>query len=196
MATRILSLIPTFIALLLLVFTATASSDSPFIVAHKKASLKRLKSGAEHVIVSIDIYNEGFATAYDVSLNDDSWPKDNFEVVSGNTSMTWEKLEAGSHLSHSIELEAKVKARFQGAPAVIKYRVPTNAALQEAYSTPILPLDLLEERAPEPKFDWAKRFFAKYGSLVSVISGVALFVHIVATPSSKSNAAKAGKKRR
>ena len=36
-----------------------ATSDVPFIVAHKKASLTRLKSGAERVSVSIDIYNQG-----------------------------------------------------------------------------------------------------------------------------------------
>ncbi|MBA0572059.1 hypothetical protein Goshw_022760, partial [Gossypium schwendimanii] len=39
---------------------ATATGDAPFIVAHKKASLTRLKSGSERVSVSIDIYNQGF----------------------------------------------------------------------------------------------------------------------------------------
>lgn len=33
-------------------------------------------------------------TAYDVSLTDDSWSKDIFDVVSGNTSMSWERLDA------------------------------------------------------------------------------------------------------
>ncbi|KAL8229066.1 hypothetical protein R6Q57_013966 [Mikania cordata] len=41
----------------------------------------------------------------------------------------------------------------------------------------------------------AKRLFAKYGSLVSVISIVVLFVYLLATPS-KSNAAKGNKKKR
>ncbi|MCY5444058.1 DUF588 domain-containing protein, partial [Salmonella enterica subsp. enterica serovar 1,4,[5],12:i:-] len=40
-------------------------------------------------------------------------------------------------------------------------------ALQEAYSTPIFPLDILAERLPEKKFEWAKRLVEKYGSLVS-----------------------------
>lgn len=30
--------------------------------------------------------------AYDVSLNDDVWPAENFDVV-GNATKTWEKLE-------------------------------------------------------------------------------------------------------
>ncbi len=71
---------------LILVSSALGSSDVPFIVAHKKASLTRLKSGSERVSVSIDIYNQGSTTAYDVTLTDDSWYPDVFDVDSSNTS--------------------------------------------------------------------------------------------------------------
>ncbi|KAK6155347.1 hypothetical protein DH2020_009595 [Rehmannia glutinosa] len=179
------------LAALLLAASTIASSEGPFIVAHKKASLTRLKSGSERVSVSIDVYNQGSATAYDVTLNDDSWSQEIFEVVSGNTSISWERLDAGAVLSHSFELEAKTKTVFYGPPAVITFRIPTKAALQEAYSTAILPLDILADRPPEKKFDW--RLLAKYGSLVSVISIVVLFVYLVATPSST---AKGSKKKR
>ncbi|XP_059639744.1 uncharacterized protein LOC132282140 [Cornus florida] len=170
-----------------------ANSDVPFIVAHKKATLTRLKAGVEQVSVSIDIYNQGSATAYDVSLTDNSWSEDIFDIVTGNTSMSWERLDADSLLSHSFVLEAKVKEVFYGAPAVITFRVPTKAALQEAYSTPILPLDILADRPPEKKFDWvslSQRLLAKYGSLISVISIVVLFVYLVATPSKSSGSKK------
>ncbi|KAE8661661.1 GEM-like protein 5-like [Hibiscus syriacus] len=100
---------------------ATATGDAPFIIAHKKASLTRLKSGSERVSVSIEIYNQGFS---------------------------------GALLSHPFELEAKKQGMFYGAPAVITFRIPTKAALQEAYSTEILPLDVLE-RSPE-KFEWVR----------------------------------------
>ncbi|XP_030512192.1 translocon-associated protein subunit beta-like [Rhodamnia argentea] len=183
------------LALLLLASPCLAASDVPFIVAHKKASLKRLKSGAERVLVSVDIYNQGSLIAYDVSLSDDSWSQELFDVVNGNTSQSWERLDAGGLISHSFELEAKEKGMFFGAPAIIKFRIPTKAPLQVAYSTPILPLDILAERPPEKKFEWAKRLLAKYGSLISVISIMVLFVYLVATPS-KSGAAKGSKKRR
>ncbi|XP_057982603.1 uncharacterized protein LOC131167745 isoform X2 [Malania oleifera] len=180
--------------LLALIVTSSAltGSDVPFIVAHKKASLTRLKSGAERVSVSIDIYNQGSVTAYDVSLNDDSWRREVFDIVSGNTSKSWERLDAGSSLSHSFELEAKTKGVYYGQPAVITFRIPTNAALQEAYSTPILPLDVLADRPPEKKFE--SRFLAKYGSQISVLTIVILFVYLVATPSKSSS--KGSKKRR
>uniref|UniRef100_A0A3Q7G0J8 Translocon-associated protein subunit beta n=1 Tax=Solanum lycopersicum TaxID=4081 RepID=A0A3Q7G0J8_SOLLC len=200
-------LLATVLALLCFSWTI-AASDGPFIVAHKKAALTRLKSDIERISISIDIYNEGSATAYDVSLYDDNWSQDVFEIVAGNTSMSWERLDAGASLSHSFELEAKKKTVFYGAPAVITFRIPTKAALQEAFSTPILPLDILADRPPEknllrdefPFFAWtvqirgeyssqAKKLMAKYGSLISVISIVVLFVYLIASPS-KSNAAK------
>jgi translocon-associated protein subunit beta len=39
------------------------------------------------------VLNLFFRTAYDVSLKDDSWSKEVFEVVSGDTTKTWEKLD-------------------------------------------------------------------------------------------------------
>ncbi|XP_039157931.1 translocon-associated protein subunit beta isoform X1 [Eucalyptus grandis] len=134
------------LALLLLAPPSLAATDVPFIVAHKKASLKRLKSGAERVLVSIDIYNQGSSIAYDVSLSDDSWSQEVFDVVSGNTSQSWERLDSGGLLSHSFELEAKEKGMFFGAPAVIKFRIPTKAPLQvrnhNSADAALLPLSL------------------------------------------------------
>ncbi|KAL4368486.1 hypothetical protein GQ457_05G011420 [Hibiscus cannabinus] len=183
------------LVILFLVSATTATGNAPFIIAHKKASLTRLKSGTELVSVSIDIYNQGFSIAYDVSLVDDSWPQEMFGIVSGNTSKSWERLDAGGVLSHSFELEAKRQGMFNGVPAVITYRIPTKASLQEAYSTPILPLDILAERPPEKKLEWAKRLLAQYGNQISVVSIVVLFIYLIASPS-KSSAAKASKKKR
>ncbi|KAK8607343.1 hypothetical protein V6N13_053084 [Hibiscus sabdariffa] len=186
---------PLIKALIILFFVSatTATGNAPFIIAHKKASLTRLKSGTERVSVSIDIYNQGFSTAYDASLVDNSWPQEMFGIVSGNTSKSWERLDAGGILSHSFELEAKRQGMFNGVPAVITYRVPTKASLQEAYSTPILPMDILAERPPEQKLEW--RLLAQYGNQISVVSIVVLFIYLIATPS-KSSPAKASKKKR
>ncbi|CAL9081886.1 unnamed protein product [Musa textilis] len=189
MAEPRLGILNLFLLAAVLIFAspaALASSDCPFVVAHKKVSLTRLKSGVERVSVSIDLYNEGSSTAYDVTMNDDSWSQDVFDLVSGRTSKTWEKLDGGSSASHSFVLESKTKGMFHGSPAVIKFRVPTKAALWEAYSTPILPIDVLADKPPEKKFEWAKRLLAKYGSLVSVLTLVGLFIFVIATPSKSS----------
>uniref|UniRef100_A0A0D9WBR3 Translocon-associated protein subunit beta n=1 Tax=Leersia perrieri TaxID=77586 RepID=A0A0D9WBR3_9ORYZ len=211
--------------LLLLVATAAAAAaqDAPFVVAHKKVALSRPGPGVERLAITLDLYNQGSATAYDVSLNDDSWPPEAFQLVSGTTSKIVDKLDPGATASHNFVLETKVQGRFQGSPATVRYRVPTKAALQEAYSTPMFPLDILAERPPQQNKTFpdsyvsmclllvlvhdfgisnsctspfqAKRLVGKYGSLVSVVSFVGVFIYLVASPS-KSSAAKGSKKRR
>ncbi|KAL9239389.1 hypothetical protein vseg_013719 [Gypsophila vaccaria] len=187
----------TMIAAMLITFSAASSNslESPFIVAHKKASVTKLANGVERVSVSIDVYNHGSTTVYDVSLVDDSWPKDSFDLISGNFSRTWDNLDGGDIVSHTFELEPKVQGPFRGAVAVITFRIPSKSAPVVAYSTPIFPLNLLSDAKPEDKLKLAKRLVARFGPQFSAISLVALLGYIIATPP-KSNAAKANKKRR
>ncbi|GKA82007.1 hypothetical protein Tco_0788755 [Tanacetum coccineum] len=138
---------------------------------------------------------DGTRTAYDVSLTDDGRTPEIFNLMSGNTSTSWERLDVGAVLSHTFELESNVKTVFHSKPAVVTFRVPTKAALQEAYLAPLLPLEILSDKPRESTLGLAKKLLAKYGSLVSVISIVVLFVYLVATPS-KSGAAKGSKKKR
>ncbi|XP_077210083.1 uncharacterized protein LOC143845590 isoform X1 [Tasmannia lanceolata] len=163
------ALLPVLLAFFF-VSSAFASFEAPFMVAHKKVTLSRLKSGAEKVSVSIDIYNRGSETAYDVSLSDDSWAKDVFDLVSGNTSKSWERLDAGSVVSHSFILESKVKGIFYSAPAIIKFRIPSKSVLQEAYSTPIQPLDILADRPPEKKFEWVSSYYRLFHFVVVLVT--------------------------
>ncbi|KAI8019801.1 hypothetical protein LOK49_LG04G02339 [Camellia lanceoleosa] len=122
-------------------------------------------------------------------------PKKSFELVGGNTTKTWERLDVGSLVSHSFELVSRVKAMYNGTPAVITFRIPMKSKLQEAYSTPILPLDILADRIPAKKLELAKRFFAEYGSLISVICIVVLSGHLIASPSKSSDANRSKKRR-
>lgn len=57
---RSLLLLLPFLLVAIAAAVAHASDASvPFLLAHKKVSLERLKSGSEQVTVSIDLYNEG-----------------------------------------------------------------------------------------------------------------------------------------
>lgn len=174
-------------------FPISQAADDAFLVVHKKASISKVKS-SERVTVSISLHNVGSTTAYDVSLIDDTWPSQKFNLVSGNSSSSWDKLEGGKSFIHAFVLEPKEKCLFHGAPAVVKYRVAAKSQLQEAYSTPIQELDILSERSPDQKYKWLKTLAARYGPLVSVISIVGVFTYVLVTPS-KSKLTKAKKKR-
>ncbi|KAG8388126.1 hypothetical protein BUALT_Bualt02G0093500 [Buddleja alternifolia] len=168
------------------------SGNSPFIMAHKRVSHRKLNSDLERLSVSIDIYNRGSDTAYDLTLTDDTWASEIFDSIIGNTSNSWERLHPGSLVSHSFELESKVKTVYYGAPALITYRIPTKSKLQEAYSTPILPLKILSDPTAVNKIEI--RLLPKYGSHVSVVLLIVFFAHALTTPS-KPNAGNGNKKR-
>ncbi|CAA3017572.1 translocon-associated subunit beta-like [Olea europaea subsp. europaea] len=175
------------LAVLALIFVSSPfanASESPFIVAHKRVALKKINSGIERISVSIDVYNRGSATAYDVTLADDSWAQDVFDSVIGNTSKSWERLDAGSLVSHSFELESNVKTIYYGAPALVTYRVLTKSRLQEAYSTPILPLKILSDAESGKMTE--KKLLVNYGSHISALLIVILFMHMVFNPSKQS----------
>ncbi|KAH7294710.1 hypothetical protein KP509_27G014700 [Ceratopteris richardii] len=170
-----------------------SSVDDAFLIVQKRASISKLKS-AEHITVSFSIHNVGFSTAYDVTLNDDTWPSDKFELVSGNTSNSWDRLDGGKTLAHVFVLESKEKSVFYGAPAIVKYRVASKSALQEAYSTPLHELDLLSEKYHNQKFELLKVYAVNYGPLMSVILIVSMFTYVLVMPS-KSKAAKSKKRK-
>ncbi|KAL3655064.1 hypothetical protein CASFOL_000850 [Castilleja foliolosa] len=169
---------------LLYIFSSTfaESGSSPFIVAHKRVSHRKLNSDLERVSVSIDIHNAGSDTAYDVTLTDDNWAEEIFDSIFGNTSKTWERLDSGSIVSHSFYLESKVKTVYYGAPALITFRVPTKSNLQEAYSTPILPIKILSDPVAQKKTEIAKKLLTNYGSHVLVFVIVSLLARIIIAP--------------
>jgi translocon-associated protein subunit beta len=183
------------VLLLACLISVATAADTAFLVVHKKAAIAKVKA-SEKITVSISLYNAGASPAYDVSLNDDTWPEDIFTVITGNTSQSWEKLDAGESLSHVFVLEPKVKGPFYGPPAVVKYRMAAKSALQEAHSTPLPELDLFSDKPAENKLEWIKAFGFKYGPLMIVVSFVGLFTYLLVSPSKSKKLSKASKKRR
>ncbi|KAH7444907.1 hypothetical protein KP509_02G097500 [Ceratopteris richardii] len=129
-------LVSLFLPLLILLYDA-------FLVVHKRASISKVKS-SECVSISISLHNVGFNTTYDVALNNETWPNEKFNLVSGSMSRN---THAGKSLTRSFVLELKEKGLFYGAPAIVKYRVTVKSTLHEVYSTPIHELDLISEKS-------------------------------------------------
>ncbi|KAI3942736.1 hypothetical protein MKW92_045593 [Papaver armeniacum] len=86
-------------------------------------------------------------------ITDGEWSPYIFNLVSWNTSRSW-RSSTGSVVSHSFVLESDVKGVYHAAPAVIKFRTLTKASLQEAFPSPIPPLEILADRPPDKKFEW------------------------------------------
>ncbi|XP_057499504.1 uncharacterized protein LOC130783756 isoform X2 [Actinidia eriantha] len=59
-----------------------------------------------------------------------------------------------------LNWESKVNAACNGAPSIITFSSPTKTELQEAYSTPILLLDILADKSNDTMFELVTFSFA------------------------------------
>ncbi|CAI5989765.1 unnamed protein product [Closterium sp. NIES-65] len=160
-ALRILSLFLVALGLLCVVQnaiaeTAESAADVPFLLVAKSVKIKKIKENDEDISVNIKIYNAGGSIAYDVSLDDENWPSDLFEVV-GNTTQSWDSLAMGTTVSHTYVVKPKEKGTFITPPATVKFRVTSKAQLLTAKSTGVPELDLLAPVDQAAKYLWVSR---------------------------------------
>ncbi|CAI5470118.1 unnamed protein product [Closterium sp. Yama58-4] len=172
--------------------TAESAADVPFLLVSKSVKIKKIKENDEDISVNIKIYNAGGSIAYDVSLDDENWPSDLFEVV-GNTTHSWDSLAMGTAVSHTYVVKPKEKGTFVTPPATVKFRVTSKAQLLTAKSTGVPELDLLAPVDQAAKYRWLKDLAIQFGPLVGAISLVVVALLIVFAPITSK---KSSKKRR
>eukprot|EP00898_Chlorokybus_atmophyticus_P006854 jgi/Chlat1/716/Chrsp104S01300 len=138
---------PVVLALLLLLAAAgisTAAPDGAWLVVHKafKPPSGPIAQG-EAVTVTITAYNQGSSTAYNVILNDENWPSDHFELVSGNTTAHFGELQAGKSVSTSFVVKPTFVGTWESARASATYRIPAKPAPVASTSNTPVPLTIL-----------------------------------------------------
>ncbi|GJP42932.1 hypothetical protein CLOM_g2455 [Closterium sp. NIES-68] len=168
--------------------TAESSAEVPFLLVSKSVKIKKIREDNEDITVNIKIYNAGGSIAYDVSLDDENWPSDLFEVV-GNATHSWDSLAMGTSVSHSYVVKPKEKGTFVTPPATVKFRVTSQAQLLTAKSTGVPELDLLAPEAQGAKYLWLKDLAIQFGPLVGALSlvGVALLIVFAPITSKRSS---------
>jgi len=73
--------------------------------------------------VEYKIYNIGGSSAYNVQLNDDTFPDGDFEVVAGNLQVNWERIAPNTNVSHSVILRPLKYGYFNFTAAEVSYSV-------------------------------------------------------------------------
>eukprot|EP00164_Ancoracysta_twista_P004734 GFYU01006410.1.p1 GENE.GFYU01006410.1~~GFYU01006410.1.p1 ORF type:complete len:197 (+),score=79.75 GFYU01006410.1:30-620(+) len=92
-------------------FAFAAAEDAvekagPNVLVQKKITNEDLVEGHE-LEVKLRVFNSGDDAAYDISVDDsNNWPS-TFFTVSGKASAKWDKLNAGSNVTHTFTVVAK-----------------------------------------------------------------------------------------
>jgi len=112
------------------------------------------------LFVQYQIFNVGNSTAYNVSLVDTSFADDQFEVISGFLEANFDRLAAGSNLTHVVVLRPKTAFNYQSERAIVEYQSSPNGEKEWIYTTDLGTTDILSrsesERRVSPHLaEWA-----------------------------------------
>jgi len=115
------SMMKTLAVLLVLALAASAvvGEEAELIVA--KTVLTRNPVVNQEMMVSVRIFNVGSGPAYDITLNDMSWLRENFTAEAGILGARWEKLAAGQNITHNFVVIPSRPTVMRAAPATVSY---------------------------------------------------------------------------
>ncbi|XP_010562378.1 PREDICTED: translocon-associated protein subunit beta isoform X2 [Haliaeetus leucocephalus] len=101
-----------------------------FYVAHceegarllaSKSLLNRYAVEGKDLTLQYNIYNVGSSAALDVELSDDSFPPEDFGIVSGMLNVKWDRIAPASNVSHTVVLRPLKAGYFNFTSATITY---------------------------------------------------------------------------
>lgn len=170
----------------LLTLAAGALAQEGNLIVHKQVTAENdadVFSMGKNFTVSIDVYNVGDGTAYEVSVTD-HWPEstssgtDAFKLdPSSSFSAEWDQIAPGGHESYNITILPDFEGRFDGGRAQGSYRPTEDGDPKMVLSTSSKPMSVLNAEQFAKYFakhtqEWAV-FYA--GTLSTIL--IPLFVY-------------------
>ncbi|XP_059727422.1 translocon-associated protein subunit beta isoform X2 [Haemorhous mexicanus] len=92
-----------------------------------KSLLNRYAVEGKDLTLQYNIYNVGSSAALDVELSDDSFPPEDFGIVSGMLSVKWDRIAPASNVSHTVVLRPLKAGYFNFTSATITYLAQEGA---------------------------------------------------------------------
>lgn len=107
-------------ACLMMAYNVVADDGEAKIILIKDI-LNDLVTEGHDLTIQYNLYNIGESAATDVHLADSNFHDSDFELVSGMTSVKWERIPAGSNVSHVVVVKPLKSAGFNFTSATVNY---------------------------------------------------------------------------
>ncbi|CAF2363477.1 unnamed protein product [Rotaria sp. Silwood2] len=147
------------LALISVVFSQTDDEESFLFVT--KQTVNRFIVQDKELTIKYALYNSGPTTIFNVNLNDvQSYPSDKYELLVGTLTPKWERINAGTNLTHVIVLKPKQSGISNSSHAVVTYqKSEKNTDTQKTYSSEIGDVYIMTAREYDRRFsshiiDW------------------------------------------
>ncbi|KAJ6652773.1 hypothetical protein lerEdw1_010627 [Lerista edwardsae] len=116
----------------ILLFAASARGEEGARLLASKSLLNRYAVEGRDLTLQYNIYNVGSSAALDVELSDDSFPPEDFGIVSGMLNVKWDRIapavsflnsggRSASNVSHTVVLRPLKAGYFNFTSATITY---------------------------------------------------------------------------
>ncbi|UJR23478.1 hypothetical protein I4U23_026478 [Adineta vaga] len=141
------------------VFSQTDDEESFLFVT--KQTVNRFFVQDKELTIKYALYNSGPTTVYNINLNDiHSFPKDQYELLVGTLNPKWERINAGTNLTHIVVVKPKQSGISNSTHAVITYqKSEKNSEVQKTYSSEYGDVYIMTSREYDRRFsshiiDW------------------------------------------
>ncbi|XP_027466645.1 translocon-associated protein subunit beta isoform X1 [Zalophus californianus] len=108
-------------SVLLALFAAVSHAEDGARLLASKSLLNRYAVEGRDLTLQYNIYNVGSSAALDVELSDDSFPPEDFGIVSGMLNVKWDRIAPASNVSHTVVLRPLKAGYFNFTSATVTY---------------------------------------------------------------------------
>uniref|UniRef100_A0A8C6UNK0 Signal sequence receptor, beta n=1 Tax=Neogobius melanostomus TaxID=47308 RepID=A0A8C6UNK0_9GOBI len=106
---------------LLLPLLGLSSAEEGARLLASKSLLNRYAVEGRDLTLQYSIYNVGSSAALEVDLSDDSFPPEDFGIVSGMLNVKWDRIAPASNVSHTVVLRPLKAGYFNFTSATVSY---------------------------------------------------------------------------
>ncbi|XP_003969249.2 translocon-associated protein subunit beta [Takifugu rubripes] len=125
-----------------------------------KSLLNRYAVEGRDLTLQYNIYNVGSSAALEVELSDDSFPPEDFGIVSGMLNVKWERIAPASNVSHTVVLRPLKAGYFNFTSASVSYVAQEGGEVVVGFTSAPGQGGILAQREFDRRFsphylDWA-----------------------------------------
>ncbi|XP_072094364.1 translocon-associated protein subunit beta [Mobula birostris] len=142
-----------------LLLAAARGEDGARLLA-SKSLLNNYAVEGRDLTLQYSIYNVGSSAALDVELSDDSFPPEDFGIVSGMLTVKWDRIAPASNVTHTVVLRPLKAGYFNFTSATVSYLAQEDGPVVMGYTSAPGQGGILAQREFDRRFsphflDWA-----------------------------------------
>ncbi|XP_045439258.1 ubiquilin-4 isoform X4 [Pipistrellus kuhlii] len=148
------------LAFVVLALLAVTQAEEGARLLASKSLLNRYAVEGRDLTLQYNIYNVGSSAALDVELSDDSFPPEDFGIVSGMLNVKWDRIAPASNVSHTVVLRPLKAGYFNFTSATVTYLAQEDGPVVVGFTSAPGQGGILAQREFDRRFsphflDWA-----------------------------------------